>query len=176
MNLGKIMPPLLVTAMCIMACTGPATKKHQQQNKPRDSITVHATDTMIVATDNVSPGELTSWSQLLPYNGKYADETLMLQSEPLATRLKQLLGNAEKAFLERYQVIPPVEITDGLLYNEGCKPHFCMADEAVIAIDMERDIIYAGIAVDSVVTLYSEHQDTSYPNRLLQWKQKFALP
>lgn len=171
MNLGKIMPSLLVTAMYAVACTGTAVKN--QKHKPPDSISVLPTDTMIVGEDNISPGQLTSWSQLLNYNGKYADETNLLGTEPLASRLKQLLGKAEKTFLERYQVIPPVEIKDGILYNEGCKPHYCLSDEAVIAIDMNRDVIYAGIAVDSVVTLYSENNEAVFPQKLLQWKQKF---
>jgi hypothetical protein len=46
-------------------------------------------------------------------------------------------------------------------------------DEASLVIDMNRDIIYAGIAVKGRVKIYAEKKDTAYPQRLQEWKQKF---
>ncbi len=47
-------------------------------------------------------------------------------------------------------------------------------DEAVIAIDMDRDIIYIGFTVNrSLSCLFSEKGDTDYLKKFLQWMQKY---
>ncbi|RAJ02320.1 hypothetical protein LX64_03329 [Chitinophaga skermanii] len=140
-----------------------------------DSMVMMNTDTMIIAQDTtVIPVMVESWKHFQSLNGKYAHEIHLLDMEPLKKRWRQLLGSKENEndFLQRYQVMPPIEIEEGVLYNEGCKPHNCAQDEAAIAVDMRKDIVYLGIAKNKVVRLYAEKGDTSYPDKMKKWKLK----
>jgi hypothetical protein len=97
----------------------------------------------------------------------------MLLKEPLKSRIKALLDAENAAFTERFDVTPPIELENDVLYNQGCRRHYCGADEAALAIDMRRDVIYVGIAVNGVVKLFGERSDSAFPEKLRRWKMKF---
>ncbi|WP_109698746.1 hypothetical protein [Chitinophaga deserti] len=142
-----------------------------------DSLVMTPTDTMITITDTaVTPALVESWKTFEQYNGKYASDVKLLQQQPLKDRLKAMLGTEEKDFTTRYGTMPPIEVDNGILFNEGCKPHNCSIEEAAIAIDMNKDVIYIGIARNKVVKLYGEKGDSAYPEKLLQWMMKFETP
>ncbi|WP_157760787.1 hypothetical protein [Chitinophaga caeni] len=161
----------------LLAACQPAVKPEQKVMLP-DSMVMVPSDTMIVATDTtLTPVMVESWKHLQSLNGKYAHEIGLLQKEPLKKRLSVLLSKKElQDFQDRYKVTPPIEIQEGVLFNDGCKPHNCMEDEAAIAIDMKKDIIYIGIARHKNVSIYSEKSDTIYPGKLKQWMKKFMEP
>ncbi|PUZ21661.1 hypothetical protein DCC81_24025 [Chitinophaga parva] len=136
---------------------------------------VHPTvDSMVLSEDTVVVVPLTSWSAFERFEGRYAYDVHLINQEPLHARLQRLLGTRAETFTERYQVMPPIDIDNQVLFNEGCMPHNCLQDEAALAIDMRRDIVYVGIADNKRVSLYGENGDTIYPARLLAWKQKFV--
>lgn len=168
----KALLPVIALAYALSAChTAPSS---QEKQKTPDSMVMIPTDTMIRATDTaVQPVLVESWKAFEANGGKYASDIGLLELDPLARRLKALLGKHQKDFMQRFSVAPPIEIETGILFNEGCKPHNCMLDEAAIAIDMQKDQIYAGIAKDRKVMLFSEKGDTAYPEKLLSWKKKF---
>ncbi len=160
------------TTLLLYACQHQAASHAQQ--KPPDSMTMIPTDTMIHVTDTtVVPTLVESWTSYESYNGKYAADIRLLQLRPLRIRLRELLKEEEEDFVQRYKVTPPIEIESGILFNEGCKPHSCTVDEAALAIDMKRDVIYVGIARDRNVKLYGERGDSAYPGKLLKWMEKF---
>ncbi|KAA2239785.1 hypothetical protein F0L74_26710 [Chitinophaga agrisoli] len=169
MTMRKLLPSLLCMQLC--ACKEPVPRK-QEQRLP-DSASIPSADTMIPGNDTIIANQITSWSRFEDYAGHYAGEVELLQKQPLNQRYRQLLGKDTTLFLQRLQVAPPIELDGTILYNDGCKPHNCASDEAAIAINMTRDIIYIGIAVNGRVKLYAENQDTAFPQRLLEWKQKF---
>jgi hypothetical protein len=163
-----------VTAICCLAlaCNNPA-ETGKKQAKP-DSVVMIPTDTMIHITDTtVIPSLIESWKTFEKYNGKYAADVKLLDQKPLRQRLREMLEKEEADFEERFKVSPPVEIESGILFNEGCKPHNCGVEEAAIAIDMKKDVIYIGIARKKAVKLYGEKGDTAYPEKLLRWMMKF---
>jgi len=169
MTMRKLLPSLLCMQLC--ACRETAPGK-QEQRLP-DSVAIPSADTMIPGNDTIIANQVTSWSRFEDYAGHYAGEVELLQKQPLHERYRRLLGRDTTLFLQRLQVAPPIEIEGGILYNDGCKPHNCGDDEAAIAINMNRDIIYIGIAVNGHAKLYAEEQDTAFPQRLIDWKQKF---
>ncbi|ASZ14048.1 hypothetical protein CK934_25400 [Chitinophaga sp. MD30] len=156
-----------------MACQHPSG--HHTNTGNADSVSPPpATDTMISTQDTVIAGKVASWSAFESFDGKYAWDTDLLEKEPLKQRFEALVGVKKEAFLKRLQVAPPIEVNDGWLYNEGTKPGAAGKEEAVIAIDMKRDIIYAGIAVNGNVSLFAEKKENVFPERVNNWKKKFS--
>jgi hypothetical protein len=167
----------ITTFACIIclaatACNAPAG--HKQEKRSPDSVTMIPADTMVHTTDTtITPALVESWKSFEQFNGKYALDVHLLSKSPLAGRLRQLLGAELAEFSKRYKVMPPIEVENGILFNEGCKPHDCSVEEAAIAIDMKRDVIYIGIARNKSVKLYGEKEDSAYPEKLLKWMMKF---
>lgn len=172
MTMRKLLPSLTAIWVHMCACKEPVTRKQQQQ--PREISVTPSPDTMILGNDTIVATEITSWSRFEDFTGRYAGEVDLLEKEPLRQRFRQLLGRDTALFLRRYQVAPPIEVDDGILYNDGCEPHNCSSDEASLAIDMKRDLIFAGIAVNGSVKLYAEKRDTVFPQPLLEWREKFG--
>ncbi|SFE85273.1 hypothetical protein SAMN05518672_11144 [Chitinophaga sp. CF118] len=171
MTINRQLAALYVMAACILGCKQPTVIKIEEKKR----CVPPETDTMIAASDTVEPIQIASWQLFERFDGKYALETGMLEKEPLKTRISQLLGKEEVAFTERFDVTPPVEVEGPILYNQGCRRHYCGTDEAAIAVDMNRDLVYVGISVNGIVKLYGEKHDSTYPQKLLRWKQKFPL-
>jgi len=171
MTMRKLLPSLSLLCLHFLCACKPVTPKKTEQRRQGPPV-LPAADTMIPARDTIVANEITSWSRFEDYTGRYAGEVDLLEKEPLKQRFRKLLGRDTALFLQRFQVAPPIEIDGPLLYNEGCQPHNCGTDEAALAIDMGRDLIYAGMAVKGRVKMYAEKKDTAYPQRLREWKQK----
>lgn len=161
---------LYVVAACILGCKEPSVNNGSEEKGGTPPPT---TDTMMTIADTVEPTQVASWQSFEQFEGKYVTETHMLQKEPLKSRIKALLATENAAFAERFDVTPPVELENDILYNQGCRRHYCGGDEAAFAIDMRRDVIYIGIAVNGVVKLFSERNDSAFPEKLMRWKLKF---
>ncbi|PSL48045.1 hypothetical protein CLV51_102907 [Chitinophaga niastensis] len=162
---------LLSFTIYALACNGPA--QSVRAIVLADEINLPPTDTMIAAGDTIQTDMLASWNAFVSFNGKYAVEAGLFEKEPLKSRFEALLNKAKKSFLERYKVTPPVEVENKILFNEGYMPGKSGFDEAAIAVDMDRDIIYLGFTVNRNLMLFSEKGDTDYPEKFLQWMQKF---
>ncbi|WP_343672711.1 hypothetical protein [Chitinophaga sp.] len=171
MTFTRHVTAITMVAACILGCKEPSVNNAREK---KDNISAPETDTMITINDAIEPVQVTSWKHFERYDGKYITETDILQQEPLKSRLKTLLGNDNNTLRQRFDVAPPIEVENDVLYNQGCRKHYCGADEAAIAIDMKRDIVYAGVAVNGVVKLYSEEQGAGFPEKLLRWKEKFG--
>lgn len=167
--MNKHLAALYVVAACILGCKEPPVNNSKEKGAPPPP----TTDTMMTITDTVEPTQVASWQPFEQFEGKYVAETGMLEKEPLKSRIKALLATESPAFAERFDVTPPVELEDDILYNQGCRRHYCGDDEAALAIDMRRDVIYIGIAVNGAVKMFSERNDSAFPEKLLRWKGKF---
>lgn len=155
------------------SCKNSNTKGKPAKRRP-DSVVMVNTDTMIQATDtSIIAVAMPSWTVFERFNGKYAHDVKLFDQEPLKARLKALLGDQFKPFLERHKTTPPIAVENAQLYSEGCRPHDCSEEESALVIDMKKDVLYAGIAIRKQVHLFSEKGDTAYPVSLVKWKAKF---
>jgi hypothetical protein len=170
MTMNKHLAALYVVAACILGCKEPSVSNNSEE---KGGIPPPTTDTMMAIADTIEPTQVASWQSFEQFEGQYVAETGMLQKEPLKSRIKALLAADNAAFAERFDVAPPVELENDVLYNQGCRRHYCGVDEAAFAIDMRRDVIYVGFAVNGVVKLFSERNDSAVPEKLVRWKQKF---
>ena len=166
--MNKRLAALYVVAACILGC-----KEQPVSNKEKGAAPPPTTDTMMTVADTIEPTQIASWQAFEQFEGRYAAETGMLEKEPLKSRIEALLAAESPAFAERFDVTPPVELENDILYNQGCRKHYCGGDEAALAIDMRRDVIYIGIAVNGTVKMFSERNDSAFPEKLLRWKLKF---
>lgn len=162
---------LLSLGVYMLACNSPIEKP--QDVLLTDNDRQPATDTMIAIGDTIQADEVASWNNFLDYAGKYAVESGLFNEEPLKTRTATLLGKAKRSFFERLKVSPPIEIENRILFNEGYVPGKSGYDEAAVAVDLERDIIYIGFTVNKNLMLFSERGDTDYPEKFLHWMRKF---
>ncbi|MBO9727224.1 MAG: hypothetical protein J7623_01155 [Chitinophaga sp.] len=162
---------LLPLTFLVAACNGPA--RQIRSVELADQTNLPHTDTMIAGGDAIQTDLVASWNSFLSYDGKYAMENGLFDNEPLKTRFNTLIGKAKKSFFERFKVTPPVEVENKILFNEGYMPGKSGYDEAVIAVDLDRDIIYLGFTVNRSLMLFSEKGDTDYPEKFLQWMQKY---
>ncbi|MCF6407154.1 hypothetical protein L3C95_29935 [Chitinophaga filiformis] len=169
MTMNKHLAALYVVAACILGCKEPAVTNGEEKG----TTPLPTTDTMMAVADTIEPTQVASWQAFEQFEGKYVAESGMLEREPLKSRIQALLDTNSRAFAERFDVTPPVEVENDILYNQGCRRHFCGGDEAALAIDMRRDVIYVGIAINGAVKLYSERNDSAFPEKLLRWKLKF---
>ncbi|SCC40209.1 hypothetical protein GA0116948_107183 [Chitinophaga costaii] len=160
-------------AFMLLALAACRPANEQATTAKANSGTPIVIDSMVLSGDTVNVTPLTSWSAFERFEGHYAYEIHLINQEPLHGRLRALLGSHAEDFTERYLVVPPITLENKVLFNEGCMPHHCLQDEAALAIDMKRDIIYVGIAENKQVTLWGENGDTIYPAKLLEWRDKF---
>jgi hypothetical protein len=162
---------LLSFTFFAIACNGPA--QEVRAVVLADQTNLPPTDTMIAGGDTIQTDMVASWNSFLSYDGKYAMESGLFDKEPLKSRFEALISKAKKSFFERLKVTPPIEVENKILFNEGYMPGKSGYDEAVIAVDLDRDIIYIGFTVNKSLMLFSEKGDTDYPEKFLQWMQKF---
>lgn len=164
----KLLPvAVLLINFCSTACNGPAQEIRAVMLA--DDTTAPPTDTMIANGDTIQTDRIASWKKFEQYNGQFAEEVALLEQEPLKSRLDRLLGKNRKIFMERFKVCPPIEVDDKTLFNQGRMPDETGPYEAAIAIDMDRDIVYAAYSFHKNVMIFSEKNDTLYPEKFRQW-------
>lgn len=169
---------LLLLAICLGGLvTQPACNSRVQQERAillADDLTPPEMDTMKTATDTIHAEIVSSWTTFATLDGRYPEDADLLNKEPLKSRLAKLLGpKNQQDFLQRFKVTPPLEIDNNVLFDEGYEPGERNAEAAAIAVNMEDDIIYVGLAVDHKLRIFSERGDTHYPKQLRAWISKF---
>jgi hypothetical protein len=85
---------------------------------------------------------------LRPLAGRYPHEVDLWQREPLAGRLRALLGEERFAvLLGNLEVTGPLGEEDGVLYVTGNKAHQGGVDAAAVVIDPRQDVIWVWMLV-----------------------------
>lgn len=74
--------------------------------------------------------------------GRHPADIDLWQREPLAGRLRALLGARFDAFVENTGVQSPLLEEDGILYVTGNKQHSGGTDAAALVVDLRRDVIW----------------------------------
>ncbi len=162
---------LLTGAVIQQSCSSPVQKMRALVLS--DDLTPPEMDTMQAIRDTIHAEIVNSWHSFNTLDGKYPEDIELLDMEPLKTRLAKLLGpQMQEDFLERFDVTPPLEVEENVLFDEGYEVGH-RDEAAAIAVDMNDDIIYIGLNKGSHLRIFSEKGDTHYPTKFQTWIKKF---
>lgn len=110
-----------------------------------------------------------SLSFLKSYKGKSPQEVGLFKQKAFTSRLRQLLGLANYAFLEKnWHVQMPMEYAGNLFVAEACQRHSCGFTDFMVVYDFAADRLYAGIRKDRVPKTYAE-KGAALPQSLVKW-------
>jgi hypothetical protein len=73
--------------------------------------------------------------------GQYPREIGLFETEPLHARLVALVGEHYPALVEAFGTQGPLSADGFVLYAIGNKPHAAGDEQAIVLIDLERDLI-----------------------------------
>ncbi len=169
----KWIPLAYLFSAALLSCKGPAQDVHAIVLSDNTPSQAPATDTMRPVADTIEADMIASWNAFNSFDGRYPNDIDLFEKEPLKSRFVQLLSRARQTFMERFKVTPPVEVEDRILFDEGYMPGKSGYDEAAVAVDMDHDVIYLGIAVNRSLHIFSENGDTNYPQKFRIWMKKF---
>ncbi|MDD1632895.1 MAG: isoprenylcysteine carboxylmethyltransferase family protein, partial [Methylococcaceae bacterium] len=73
--------------------------------------------------------------------GKYPRDVALFETEPLRTRLIDLLAEQYPMLVESFGTQGPLSIDGPTLYAIGNKPHAAGDEQAILLVDVDRDVI-----------------------------------
>jgi hypothetical protein len=73
--------------------------------------------------------------------GKYPRDVALFDTEPLHARLVALLGPQYPVFVESFGTQGPLSADGPVLYAIGNKPHAAGDEQAILLVDVERDLV-----------------------------------
>jgi len=122
------------------------------------------------SVENEPDGEpIDDLSFLLQFQGKYPHDINFFEIPLIKSRLSNLLTTNLDIFKERFEVQSPIQTNSSELFASACMPHFCTVHDAAFSIDLHRNILFVGISIDGNKRLYSENNDSNYPEMILNW-------
>jgi hypothetical protein len=113
----------------------------------------------------------TTFKFLKKYDKKYPYEVKLLDNSILKQRLKTLLGNRYSFLKSKWAVEIPIEIKDNIFIAYACETHNCDATNFMIIVDINRNIVYAGIREERKAVTYSE-DNSKGPVQLQDWAKE----
>ena len=130
------------------------TEKEQAQGKDSVKPAIDSQVTKIPAPVSSVPGDLDFLRNL---NGKYPYDVKLLDNPELKKRLTSLLGNRFGFMKTTWAVEEPIEIKNNIFVATGCEAHNCGSTNFIIAVDLAKNIVYAGVRENDQVKTYSEN-------------------
>ena len=106
---------------------------------------------LVVTPPEAYPSEL---AVLRPLVGQYPRDIDLWNREPLAARLRALLGPRLETLVANTEVQGPLLEEDGLLYVTGNKQHSGGSDAAAIVADLRRDAIWVWLLADGQAEVF----------------------
>lgn len=88
-----------------------------------------------------APAVASALASLRAQVGKYPREIQLFESEPLHARLVALLGEHYPVLVESFGTQGPLSADGPVLYAIGNKPHAAGDDQAILLVDVDRDVI-----------------------------------
>ena len=104
-------------------------------------------------------------------SGKYPNDVKLLENAAFTKRLKTLTGNRYGFLKETWAVETPMEVKDNIFVASACMAHNCGSTNFIVAVDLTRNKMYAGIREDDKVKSYGE--DANHPQALKDWEKGF---
>jgi hypothetical protein len=86
-------------------------------------------------------------------------------------KLKIMLGEKYKAFIDYIGTQPPISINKNILIIEGCFPHSCGTLEAILAINLNDGAFHVCLHENNAWNLFTENVDR-IPKDIYEWKDK----
>lgn len=98
-------------------------------------------------------------ASLRAHVGKYPGDVHLFDTEPLQSRLLALLGTRYTTFLANFGTQGPLSAAGDVLYAIGNKPHAGGDSQAIILIDVPRDLIHVRILDELEMAEYRERDE-----------------
>jgi hypothetical protein len=73
--------------------------------------------------------------------GKYPRDIQLFDTEPLHARLVALVGDRYPALVENFGTQGPLSADGPVLYAIGAKPHAAGDEQAILLVDLDRDLV-----------------------------------
>lgn len=108
---------------------------------------------VVVTLPESFPSELAA---LRPLVGQYPRDIDLWNREPLAARLRALLGPQLEAFVRNTEVQGPLLEEQGLLYVTGNQQHSGGSDAAALVADLRRDALWIWLLVDGQAHVFRD--------------------
>ena len=102
------------------------------------------------------PADLAS---LRAHVGKYPRDVHLFDTDPLQSRLLALLGTRYTTFLANFGTQGPLSAEGDVLYALGNKPHAGGDSQAILLIDVPRDLIHVRILDELEMAEYRERDE-----------------
>lgn len=141
---------LILSASMLTAC---------MQEKPQDERVEEKTDKLIMeeitTPEEIIPDVIKVFS-LKDYEGKYAKQEKLFETDPLASRLKALNGLNYEVFMAFWNTETPVKIENNVVHMSGCKQHACSESAYDFFMDLENDNINIYHFRNNTMRIYQE--------------------
>ncbi|MBE2219738.1 MAG: hypothetical protein IAE90_16120 [Ignavibacteria bacterium] len=105
---------------------------------------------------------------------KYPFEVDLLQNKIIKDRLAKLLGDRFEFIKNISELGPstPIEVSGNIFSSYTCMQHNCGFTNYIIVADIAKNEIYVGIREEEKVKLYSENENSPFPEVLINWSNK----
>ena len=97
------------------------------------------------------------------------DSDSLLKNPVIKARMKRLLGDKYKSFIESFETLNPVEKKGNLLFSSGCLIHACTHLESAIAVNLTNNTIHAAIFRQDEKTRYFNEGGKATPEVIKDW-------
>ena len=107
---------------------------------------------------------------LKKYKGKYPYDVKLLSNPTLKKRIVDLIGIQKYNFMKTtWRVEGGIGVENNMFDASGCEQHNCDVTNFIIAVDLEKDILYVGYRVENEIQKFGE--DQNYPKLILDWEK-----
>ena len=107
---------------------------------------------------------------LKKYKGKYPYDVKLLSNPTLKKRIVDLIGIQKCNFMKTtWRVEGGIGVENNMFDASGCEQHNCDVTNFIIAVDLEKDILYVGYRVENEIQKFGE--DQNYPKLILDWEK-----
>lgn len=107
-----------------------------------------------------APPAAAGLASLRAHVGKYPRDVNLFETDPLRSRLLALLGTSYTTFLANFGTQGPLSAEGDVLYAIGNKPHAGGDSQAILLIDVPRDLIHVRILDELEMAEYRERDET----------------
>jgi hypothetical protein len=111
------------------------------------------------ASDPVQAAPAADLASLRAHVGEYPRDAHLFETDPLQSRLLALLGTRYTTFLANFGTQGPFSAEGDVLYAIGNKPHAGGDSQAIILIDVPRDLIHVRILDELEMAEYRERDE-----------------
>ena len=91
--------------------------------------------------------------------GRYPREIQLFETEPLHGRLVALMGDRYPAMVDAFGTQGPLSAEGAVLYAIGNKPHAAGDEQAIVLVDLERDLVNVKLMNETEMQAFQERSE-----------------